>query len=58
MTRFLPELRGTAYDGVTLEHLMTMSSGTAWTEVYSDPDCDVNRYSRSLATRCRAGCCG
>jgi CubicO group peptidase (beta-lactamase class C family) len=55
VTRFLPELRGTAYDGVTLEHLMTMSSGTAWTEVYSDPDCDVNRYSRSLADKVPGG---
>ena len=55
VTHFLSELRGTAYDGVTLEHLMTMSSGTAWTEVYSDPDCDVNRYSRSLADRVPGG---
>lgn len=51
VTRFLPELRGTAYEGVTLCHLLTMSSGTRWTEVYSDPDCDVNRYSRALAAR-------
>jgi CubicO group peptidase (beta-lactamase class C family) len=55
VTRFLPELRGTAYDDVTLEHLMTMSSGTAWTEVYADPDCDVNRYSRSLADKVPGG---
>ena len=55
VTRFLPELRGTAYEGVTLEHLMTMSSGTAWTEVYADPDCDVNRYSRSLADKVPGG---
>lgn len=50
-TRHLPELRGTAYDGVTLEHLLTMSSGVRWTEVYSDPQSDVNRYSRALAAR-------
>ena len=55
VTRFLPELRGTAYEGVTLEHLLTMSSGAAWTEVYSDPDCDVNRYSRSLADKIPGG---
>ncbi|WP_431272314.1 serine hydrolase domain-containing protein [Dankookia sp. P2] len=55
VTGFLPKLRGTAYEGVTLEHLMTMSSGTAWTEVYSDPDCDVNRYSRSLADKVPGG---
>jgi CubicO group peptidase (beta-lactamase class C family) len=28
-----------------------MSSGTRWTEVYSDPACDVNRYSRALAAK-------
>ncbi|WP_380066663.1 serine hydrolase domain-containing protein [Dankookia sp. GCM10030260] len=55
VARFLPELRGTAYDGVTLGHLMTMASGTAWTEVYADPDCDVNRYSRSLADKVPGG---
>ncbi|MCB4821831.1 serine hydrolase domain-containing protein [Roseicella aerolata] len=51
VTRFLPELAGTAYAGVTLRDLLTMSSGTRWTEVYSDPDCDVNRYSRALAAK-------
>lgn len=55
VTRFLPELRDTAYEGVTLEHLMTMSSGTRWTEVYADPDCDVNRYSRALAAKVPGG---
>ncbi|MBX9698480.1 MAG: beta-lactamase family protein, partial [Acetobacteraceae bacterium] len=55
VTRHLPELAGSAYEGVTLRDVMTMSSGTAWTEVYSDPDCDVNRYSRSLANRVPGG---
>ncbi|MCR9076334.1 MAG: cytochrome c biogenesis protein CcsA, partial [bacterium] len=30
-------------------HLLTMSSGLAWDEVYADPDSHVNRYSRHLA---------
>jgi CubicO group peptidase (beta-lactamase class C family) len=51
VTGFLPGLAGSAYEGVSLRHLLTMSSGVAWTEVYSDPDSDVNRYSRSLAAR-------
>ncbi len=55
ITTWLPELRGTAYDGVTVENVMSMASGTAWTEVYSDPDSDVNRYSRSLAAKTPGG---
>lgn len=47
--RYLPEISGSAYEGVTLRHLLTMSSGLAWSEVYSDPNSDVNRYSRNLA---------
>ena len=55
ITTWLPELRGTAYEGVTVENVMSMASGTAWTEVYSDPESDVNRYSRSLAEKVPGG---
>lgn len=54
-TRFLPELSGTAYAGVTLAQLMAMASGVAWDETYADPDSDVNRYSRSLADKVPGG---
>ena len=55
VTRFLPALAGSAYEGVTLRHLLTMSSGTRWTEDYTDPSSDVNRYSKSLADRVPGG---
>jgi CubicO group peptidase (beta-lactamase class C family) len=55
VVRYLPSLAGSAYDGVTIRHLLTMSSGAAWTEAYPDPGSDVNRYSRSLARRVPGG---
>jgi hypothetical protein len=55
LTRHLPELRGSAYDGVTLRHLMTMSSGARWNEDYTDRTSDVNRYSKSLADKVPGG---
>jgi len=51
LTRFLPELEGSAYDGVTLRHLLTMCSGAQWNEDYTDSTSHVNRYSKSLADR-------
>lgn len=55
LTRYLPALRDSAYQGVTLRHVMTMSSGTRWNEDYTDRNSDVNRYSRSLADKVPGG---
>ena len=55
VTGWLPELRGSAYEGVSLRHLMTMSSGVRWNEDYADRESDVNRYSRSMANRVPGG---
>ncbi len=41
VTTYLPELKGSAYDGVSVGDLMTMSSGVAWNEDYSDPKSDI-----------------
>ena len=41
--RYLPDLAGSAYEGVALHDVLQMSSGAAWNEDYSDPDSDVNR---------------
>lgn len=51
VVRYLPSLEGSVYEGVTVRHLMTMSSGVAWSEDYGDRNSDVNRYSRSLAAK-------
>jgi len=55
LTRYLPALRGSAYEGVTLRHVMTMSSGVQWNEDYTDRNSDVNRYSKSLADKVPGG---
>ena len=44
ITRYLPELAGGAYDGVSVRQLLTMTSGAEWNEDYTDPDSDVARF--------------
>ena len=41
VTAIVPALAGTAYDGVTVGQVATMTSGVAWNEDYTDPDSDV-----------------
>ena len=50
ITRYLPELRGTAWEGVTLRELLQHTSGVCWNEHYADPNSDFARL-----TRCEAG---
>ena len=45
LTNYIGELRGTAYDGVTVRQLLTMSSGVAWNENYTDPNSDLVRFT-------------
>lgn len=43
ITRYLPQLKGGAYDGVSVEQVLQMSSGVAWDETYRDPNSDRRR---------------
>ena len=43
VTAIIPALTGTAYDGVTVGQIATMTSGVAWNEDYTDPASDVAR---------------
>ena len=43
VSRYLPEMAGSAYDDVTVRNLVTMTSGVRWTEDYADPTSDVVR---------------
>lgn len=47
VTRYLPELAGTGYDGATVRHLLTMTSGVAWDETYTDSASDRRRLLRA-----------
>ncbi len=43
VTDYLPQLRGSAYDGVTIRNLLQMASGVKWDETYTDPASDRRR---------------
>lgn len=41
---YLPELKGSGYEGVKIKDVLQMSSGIKFDETYSDPDSDISRY--------------
>lgn len=43
VTRYIPELRGTAYEGVSLRRLVSMTTGVKWDENYASQKSDVAR---------------
>ena len=49
VTDFVPELAGSGYDGCRVHHLLTMTSGVAWTEDYRLPDGDGQRLLDSIS---------
>jgi CubicO group peptidase (beta-lactamase class C family) len=53
VSSFLPLLRGSAYDAVTLKQAMTMTSGVAWDEDYADPQSDIAQTGGSGLDRLR-----
>ncbi len=70
VTDIIPALSGTAYDGVTVGQIATMTSGVRWNEDYTDPNSDVARmlaiapvagesqavtYARTLSREAPAG---
>ena len=49
VSKYIEGLQGSAYDDVTVEQLLTMSSGIAWDETYTDPNSDVARFNTHVA---------
>ena len=48
VTKYVPELKGSAYDGATLRNVMNMASGIEFDEDYLDPKSDINKMGTTL----------
>jgi CubicO group peptidase (beta-lactamase class C family) len=46
VTGIVPELRGTSFEGATVQHLLDMRAGTRFDESYDNPEADVRTYER------------
>src|SRR3546814_960591 len=44
-TRRSSDLKGSAYDDVSVRQLLTMTSGVKWNEDYTDPKSDVAQFN-------------
>jgi len=42
---YIPQMKGSAYDDVSIRQLLTMTSGVRWNEDYADPSSDVARFN-------------
>lgn len=42
---YIPEMKGSAYDDVSIRQLLTMTSGVKWNEDYADPTSDVAQFN-------------
>jgi CubicO group peptidase (beta-lactamase class C family) len=42
---YIPAMKGSAYDHVSIRELLTMTSGVQWNEDYADPKSDVARFN-------------
>jgi len=40
LTRYVPQLKGGAYEGVSVRNVLQMASGVKWDETYTDPKSD------------------
>ena len=51
VSAYIPDLKGSAYDDVTIEQLLTMTSGVKWNEDYEDPKSDVALFNMHKAEK-------
>jgi CubicO group peptidase (beta-lactamase class C family) len=48
ISKYVPALVGSGYDGVRIKDVLQMSSGVSWDETYANPFSDVNRFGLTL----------
>lgn len=46
---YMPEFKGTGYEGVSIKDVLQMSSGVRFNEDYGDPKSDIQRWFRTFA---------
>jgi CubicO group peptidase (beta-lactamase class C family) len=44
LIKYIPDLKGSAYDKVTIRQLLTMTTGVKWNETYTDPNSDIAKF--------------
>lgn len=49
ITRYIPDLAGSAYDGVRIKDILQMSSGAKWNEDYSDPSSEIFKMRKAAS---------
>lgn len=45
VSTYIPQLKDSAYDAVSVRQLLTMTSGVKWNEDYADPNSDVAKFN-------------
>lgn len=48
VTKYVPELKGSAYEDVTVADALEMRSGVRWNEDYANPDSDLGRLANAI----------
>ena len=46
VSTYIPQMKGSAYDDVSIRHLLTMTSGVRWNEDYTDRNSDVATFNK------------
>lgn len=55
VTKFVPALADSGYDGATVRHLLDMRSGIAFSENYDDPAAEIHRLDQAMGWAPRSG---
>lgn len=48
ITRYVPEIAGSGYDGATVRNVLDMRTGVAFSEAYENPDAEVRVIERQM----------